>query len=743
MAGKRIYKLPSTDTPPEAAFLPLDADGLTSAMAISPKDLVDAASYTITVVLSNDALTNRNNLIDALNAYAASGNKRGTLKLPKGIYQLADNVTLTAAHSGLTIDGDGCSLYRATGFTAENSVININLSTLLDPMGRGDGFNRVAGNPKQFQFPVLPAPQPRYPNYQVGDAIILFKTANLPNTRQAVQQVAVITAKDVLNRTITVDADLIPEVNAATYLFNGRKLQTGGVIAGATSLTIPGMAAATLFSKQCWIYVTDGVGELETYGEFVRVEDIAIHPETLDTILTLESALRNSYLDGRAAVVPPSPDPATGLRSRWCEDITIRGLTFGGSYPHVNNADLAIKFSVNVTLDRVRHVRAVDDPNVASNGVVIVTSGHVALRECEAIPGGVALALNTVRDALIDNCRVTTSVEEFCSDITFRNCQIVRAYDHRLGIARVNAIDSAFYNLTQFSVGDDCGLYRCTFVGTATAGGSGDLGIGGNRFTVRDVQTVAGPLQLIFQAGTGHTVGRVRGSVQLLEGSAGQIDGPVSDGVSAYGPGPIPLPGTWKYTTDVQIPFTFTQLTGPVIVGHLDGLRPALWLWVHVLVTGFGVSIARTYAINRGYQYPGAWYVCWPLTEGRQRYDDTDFALELLDGPNDVWLRLRRLGVSTTPVEAIVRIESSAPFTAGGTPPSYPDPVGVHESTTVSQRNGFAYVTSLVLTTATAPADADLLVGQCGQWFDPVAKAVLFEGRDAGGTIRTASLVMN
>lgn len=719
MAGERIFGLFPTSTPPTGAVLPVDAEGLGAALKITPKDLVEAVLY---VELGTDALTNRNNLINALNAYAASGHKRGTIWLPKGVYEVDNTVTLTAAHSGLTIEGDGCTLYRVSGFTSENSVINVNLSTLLDPMGRADVFTRGPA-PNQFQFPLPPEPQPRYPNYQELDAIILFKLDNLGGGRQPIQQVAVITNKNVATGTITVDAVIHPEANAATYLYNGRKLEPGGVDAGATTLTIPGEDARALFPKQSWIFVTDGVGEREAYGEFVRV--LGADMDNGDTVLTLESALRNSYLTGRAAVVPPSPDPATGLRSRWGEDITIRGLTFGGSnqlFPNNSNADLGAKFCVNLTLERVRCVLAVSEPNVTSNGMIITTSGLVTLRGCEMVQGGQRLAMNGVRDVWVENSRLGTSLEEFSSDVTFLGCQIIEKYNHRFGTARVKAINCWFSKINEFRVGDDCGLYGCYFYGLKTDG-AGSLGIGSNRFTAQDLDTVAGPMRLIFQGGTGHYVGRVRGSdpdnavVTVVAGSGGRIDGPVTDGtVTAESGGSIPIPGSWTYTTDVQIPLTFPPTPTPVVLGQLAGFRPAMWLRVHLLVAASGVSIARTYEITRGYQTAPNWYVCQPLSEGRLRYENTDFALELYDGGFDAWLRLRRTG-GTVDVEVIVRIETNATFTPGGTAPTGAA-AGVHESTTVWQRNGLAFMTSPVVTRVTAPADGDLKAQECALWYD-------------------------
>ncbi len=751
MAGKRIRQLGTTDTPPAGALLPLDAIGLPQAQAITPKDLVDAASYTLTVVLGSNAADNRAAIEGALTKYAASGNTRGTLRLPKGVYEVSYTVFLTGAHSGLTIEGDGCVLFRtapaSTGFP-ENSVMNIGVNTPLDPMGRGDPFALVSGNPNQFRFD--DELDVRYDNYQVGDAIILYRSDNPGGTRQPVQQVAVITAKSggSTDRTITVDANLMTGVNLATYLFNGRKLVAGGVLAGATSLRIPVAVPEAWFPPQSWIYVTDGVGELEAYGEFVRVKETAAGVGHLDIVL--ETALRNSYLDGRAAVVPSSPDPALNLRTRWLEDITVSGLTFGGApFANGQNADLAAKFSVNLTLERVNCVLRVAIGGITSNGFIVATSGGLVMRQCYGVEGGQALALNGIRDSLIEKCRVTTSMEEFSSKITFRDCDIVRAYNQLFGTAQIAAIDCQFWNLEQFVIGDDSSMIRCKVIGSKTDG-SGSLGIGSNRFTARDVEAIAGPMRLLFLSGTGHHVGRVRGNdpdepvVTVVAGSSGRIDGPVIDGtVTAEGGGSIPIPGNWLYPTDVQVPLTFPAdaPTSLQVIGKLSGLRSEMWLRVTLVASGYGVSITRIYEIARSYQFPTRWYLCQPQSERRREFDlvnRTVFDLELHEGEVDAWLRLRR-GGGLVGVEVIVRIETNATFTPGGTAPSG-DPVGFQESTTVSQRNGLVYF----CTRNTAPAIDDLKARECALWYDPsdTAPRLVIRARTNDGTFANLALAL-
>ncbi len=758
MSGKRIRQLGTTDTPPAGALLPLDAIGLPQAQAITPKDLVDAASYTLTVVLGSNAADNRAAIEGALTKYAASGNTRGTLRLPKGVYEVSYTVFLTGAHSGLTIEGDGCVLFRtalaSTGFP-ENSVMNIGVNTPIDPMGRGDPFTRNPMNLKQLIFgenqPV------RYDNFQVGDAIILYKSFNPGNTRQQVQQVAVITAKDVPNRTITVDANILDEANLATYLFNGRKAQSGGIAAGATTIRIPQPVSEDWFPPQSWIYVTDGVGELEAYGEFVRVTGVNSAVAYMDVFL--ETALRNSYLDGRAAVVPSSPDPEQNLRTRWLEDIMVRGLTFGGApFANGQNADLAAKFSVNLTLERVNCVLRVAIGGITSNGFIVTTSDGLVMRQCYGVEGGQALALNGVRNSQIETCRVTTSMEEFCSDITFRDCDIVRAYNQLFGTARVAAIDCRFWNLEQFAIGDDSSMIRSKVIGSKTP--NGDLAIGGNRFTVHDLHAIVGPMRLVFrQTGTGHTVGRVRGTeglpanVTVLKGSGGRIDGPIDGTITAENVPffPMALPGSWTYTTDVQIPLTFGDGEPPKVIGHLVGRQSAMWLRVTV-IANLGdvfvpnyISLTHVYEIARGYRTANAWYTCLPQCAGARDLEtfEADFVLELYEDGNDAWLRLSRTLGSVSPVDVNVRIQTNAMFEPGGTAPTA-GLGGVHESTTVSQRNGLAYLHGPVITRNTAPAIDDLKAKECALWYDPsdTAPRLVVRARTNDGTLANLALAL-
>lgn len=723
MANLRIRDLAATTTPPAGAVLPLDASGLTEAQKITPGDLVEAVWY---VQLGSNASDNTISLNAALDAYADSGNKRGTLLLPRGAYRLEEGVILTAAHSGLTIQGDGCSLYtNAPSPYPKISPITLGFATGADPMGRGEGISGISGN--QFEIP-----ESSRSNYQVNDAIILYWVTTDIDYRNPIQQVAVITDVTVSQgiAVVTVNATILTGVTGATYLYNGRKLEYGQseIPAGTTELTILGTASAALFPQQSWAYVTDGVGVAEAYGEFVRV--LSVDTDTDDTVLTLESGLRNSYITARAAIVPPG---------RWTEDVTIRGLTLGGSRAVGSNTDLTAKHCVNLTLERVACRLATPLEYMASNGMLIVTSGHVTVRDCDTAP---ALAFNTTRDVFVQNSAIAPNCEEFCSDITYLNCDIVHLFRHAIGSVRARAVGCRFGNIVSANLLDDSGLFNCDV--RAMQVENGDFYMQGDRVAVDGVRAFDGPLRLQFQSGTGQYVGRVGGNVLVIEGSGGRIVGPVYGNISAeqipYNV--IPLPGSWAYTTDVQIPLTFSDDSDAVVLDKLTGLRSAMWVRVHLLATGYGVSTAGTYEIARGYQYPGGWYLCWPLTEGRQHYDATDFALELFDGDGDAWLRLRRTG-GTTAVDAIVRIQTNATFEPGGTAPSGGAPTVVHESTALAPRNRLAYLTSPVITQTAAPGDGDLANGQCALWFDTSATAFKIKARDGGGAIRTGSVTLN
>jgi hypothetical protein len=314
-------------------------------------------------------------------------------------------------------------------------------------------------------------------NYQPADALLLFHPDQASNDRVSPQQTVTIESIDTTpgHNDVIVTEALVAGLTAAKWLYNGRKLEAGGVTAGATELHVIG-ALASQYPKDSWAYVTDGTGVNELYGEFVRVLDA--FDSVGRTTLILESGVRNSYIDDRAAIIPPG---------RWVENLTIRNLTLGGMYNYGRQSGtFSAKFLVNARLEGIRCEVAV--AGLVQYGFGIVTSGHVAVSDC-GLSDAEGLLFNSSRDVVVERTRAVVQNEEFCSDITYCDCDIVKYYLHILGCVRMRAVRCRFWNISSFGFDADCSLIRCDVHSPVNA-----FWIGGERCTIRDLQCFDGNL---------------------------------------------------------------------------------------------------------------------------------------------------------------------------------------------------------------------------------------------------------
>ncbi len=577
--------------------------------------------------------------------------------------------------------------------------------------------------------------------YKAGDAVLLFKAENYIPNRQTVLQTAVIQSVVPGSPSVmTLDVPVTSGVDAAQFLYNGRKLAPGGVAIGATELTIPGEDATGLFPAGSWAFITDGVGVLATYGEYVRV--LGADYDSTDTVLTIEGGVRNEYADDRAAVVPGRR--ADVSPRGWTEDVTVRGVTLGGTGAGVGSqvTQLSGKYCVDLKLERVRCALA--DPGLLNHGIIFITSGRVSVTDSEAVVDD-GLRMNTCRDVVVERSRVKVSSEEFCTDLTFRDCDIVNAYAHVIGGERINAERCRFWNAgpgfaNSFS---DFGFRGCDFF---VGDGAPVFYIQADRFTLKDVWSYGEPMLIVVQNGTGHVIDNVSATILLLDGTGGRITGPVYGTIRGDNMGtPLPIPGTWTRVALEQVSLALpTTVDDTAYVGKLSGLRSSIWARVSVTALGYGISIARQYLVGRGYSGSGGWYRCLPLSEGRQFFAGDDFDLEIYEDGNDCWLRVRRT-VGTQAAELILMIETNATFATDGSPPTGSILDIVHHSTAASQRRGLLYATGVVVTRTSAPDNSDLVDGDCGVWFDDTSGAakLMIKARDAGGTIRTGSVTLS
>ena len=212
--NKRIYQLDPTSDPAGKLF-PLDASGLSKALAITFENLEKAISPVISRVLTPDdptaAAANTAAIAAALAEYAQSGNRKGVMRLPRGKFWLASAIVVAAAHSGLTIDADGCTLLtdNSSSIFPLNTLLTIGAATGTDPAGFFEGFGFDAAFPNRLAFDPL---RPLDPNYRVGDAILLFIADNYITIQQPVQQMAVITGVDTDLKFVFIDAPVRDEL---------------------------------------------------------------------------------------------------------------------------------------------------------------------------------------------------------------------------------------------------------------------------------------------------------------------------------------------------------------------------------------------------------------------------------------------------------------------------------------------------------------------------------------------------
>lgn len=577
MANKRIRELTMTNTFPEGALVPLDAAGLSEAKAIGSSELVDAVSLLIAphLVVDDEGAAEENSvaLDAALAHYAASGNKKTILRLSRGIVHLSRVIPLTWEHSGIKIDGDGCILvYPANNPGAPGEFILAIGMTGEAPTGFRDPF-AYTDDPFDPNVIKMPLNVP-IENYQPGDALLLFEDDEDAEGRVFPQQTVTIesVSSDALWHYVTLREEVNSGfmVGAAKWLLNGRKVK-GTVAAGATTIVLDGTVPMMNWKDQ-WAYMTDGVSVIELYGEYIRVLDAT--ESGGETTLTLERGVRQSYITGRAAVIPPG---------KWVENVTIRNLTLGGkyNYPH-ETVNMSAKFCVNLRLEGLKSKVAL--ANLVDAGTLISTSQSVVIADGQFTEGK-GLSLGATRDAVIERTRALVRNEEFCGNVVYRDCDFVGHYKHIIGCAETHAERCRFWDVEHFGFGNDCSLVDCDVYSPA-----GYFYASSNRNTFRGVRCQSGSLLIWIQGGADHYVEDIRANLRIDVSSTGMIAGPIVGDLSGYNVNtPSTLPAGWSRLTrapvKLALPTTVNEL---VVLGKLSGNRSAIWARESLAVIGYG-----------------------------------------------------------------------------------------------------------------------------------------------------------
>lgn len=562
--------------------------------------------------------------------------------------------------------------------------------------------------------------------YVEGEALLLFFYDPSAGDRVTPQQTVTITAVDTIDRTLTVAEPLISGLNGAKWMYKSHKLVTGGVSAGAKELLVVG-SMAYLFPKDSWAFVTDGVGVLELYGEYVRI--VGAVPSGNDTLLTLETGVRQSYISNRAAMIP---------HGRWIEDVTIRNLTLGGQHDYGHeSANLTAKFCVNLRLEGVQSEVAVEGQ--IDSGTLISTSQGVKVSDGRFTQGK-GFLFGATRDALVENSRVWVDNEEFCSDIVYRDCDIISYFRQSIGTHRVRAESCRLWNISEFHLGDDCGLYNCDIIAPVN-----DFYVVAQRSTFDNVRCVAGNWRIWIQTGADHFINNFRGNLRLDVNSTGTIVGPVYGTITGYYTNVDgPPPASWTFLSERNLRYALpTSLNETVVLGKLTGGRSAIWARIAIAIVGYGISVARQYFICRGWTDTNEWYTCIPSYDGKQPNTTDDFELELREEYENCWLRVRR-SAGTAEAELSVRIETNAIFMSDAPNPPSGSAIGNHQSTAATQKRGMFYVTSPVIVRTEAPDDANLAAGQCALWFDGTSTPkLMIRAQMSGGGYVSGSVALS
>src|SRR5205823_611790 len=160
-------------------------------------------------------------------------------------------------------------------------------------------------------------------------------------------------------------------------------------------------------------------------------------------------------------------------------------------------------------LERVRSSLA--NPSLYDHGAEVVTCHAVTVSDCTFTADNGLRFGGSTREAVVEHSRVLTQSEEFCSDITYRDCDFVTRFSHDIGPARIRAEGCRFFGITIFgfsnplSPGEELVITDCDMFAPGIA-----LTIYADRCRLQDIRVYGGDLPVQFAFGVDHYVRNVQ-----------------------------------------------------------------------------------------------------------------------------------------------------------------------------------------------------------------------------------------
>jgi hypothetical protein len=216
--------------------------------------------------------------------------------------------------------------------------------------------------------------------------------------------------------TLTFDDDinqLNSIYNSLKYLKRSRRV-SDDVAPGDTEvmLLIDNPADASLFKIGDYVLLSDGVGVVEVFGEYLKIASVT--PNTGSVTITFTTGVAGingaTYPAARAVLIP----------GPWAKGITIRNLQLGGNAHLDPTGGWGIKFAPDFTAENVRNWRG--DLSVTAHpfGAGNCVNGLFLNCQFESMA-----ATNSCHDMRFIGCAINQFTgEEWSRNLYFINCEI-------------------------------------------------------------------------------------------------------------------------------------------------------------------------------------------------------------------------------------------------------------------------------------------------------------------------------
>jgi hypothetical protein len=418
---------------------------------------------------------------------AQAGGQGGRIVFPPGKVWINRAILLYETEAGITLEGQGWNLDNQDppqfdpGPTGNTIILNSSggsypdstaLLVLSRNIGYADGFVIPYTGPNQLTLAGSIDPAP----YVVGDYVFLFKLDGSATVRNPCQTLK-ITAKDPLNpRLLTSDRNIdSPAYTALKYLKNSRGV-TADVAPSATLVTLAGDGGdldAALFAVGDYVFISDGVGVNEIFGEYMKIASITVDEMTGAVTIgfvTGVAGVNGATYAAAKTVLIPGP---------WAKGITVRNLQFGGNGVTGENASWSLKFAPDFRAASVRTWQS--DTSLTLHAFVTTTCANALFLNCQFESG---VQVNSCHDLRFINCVINNAVhEEWVRRVYHTNNEIQNGCAAQTNSFRLNFLGCRFHCMTNVGANG--------FV----------LGAGGQHTLIDCEFDSASPVIPLFQAG--------------------------------------------------------------------------------------------------------------------------------------------------------------------------------------------------------------------------------------------------